>query len=101
MSYDRYMRFELNIKDENITFYDFALEQIKGVNAKVYYYGTLSDPPHVCYRCGHGLDQGIIKHSFKSKGYILIPTSLKNSMVLIQRTPNFLHTLGIWTFLLI
>ena len=26
MSHDHYMRFELNIKDENITFYDFTLE---------------------------------------------------------------------------
>jgi len=49
------MRFELNIKDENITFYGFALEQVKGVKAKIYY-GILSDPPHACYRCGHVFD---------------------------------------------
>lgn len=72
MSHYHYMRFELNIKDENITFYDFTLEQVKGVKAKVYY-GTLSYPPHACYRCGHVFDQDIIKHGFKSSLIVLQP----------------------------
>ena len=57
----------LNLKDENIAFFeDFYSERIiKGVRSQVYR-AKLTYRPKKCACCGHVMDDNIIKHGFKA-----------------------------------
>ena len=77
MSQDYYILKTLNMKDENIHFYDeFVTEEnIKGKRCLVYK-GYLTYVPEYCPKCGTIYDENIEKHGFK-KSLIKVPTVSK------------------------
>ena len=77
MSQDYYILKTLNMKDENIHFYDeFVTEEnIKGKRSLVYQ-GYLTYIPEYCPKCGTCYDEKIEKHGFKNS-LIKVPTVSK------------------------
>ena len=77
MSQDNYILKTLNMKDENIHFYEeFVTEEyIKGKRCLVYQ-GYLTYIPEYCPKCGSCYDEKIEKHGFK-KSLIKVPTVSK------------------------
>ena len=67
MSQDYYILKTLNMKDENIHFYEeFVTEEnIKGKRCLVYH-GYLTYIPEYCPKCGTCYDEKIEKHGFKN-----------------------------------
>ena len=68
MTHTDYTKKILNIKDENIYFYDNCLEikKINGINTKIFH-GYLTYTPEYCPHCGciNGGFHDIIKWNFK------------------------------------
>ena len=65
MSNQNYIMEMLELKDNNITFYDnfYHKEKIKGIECKIFE-GYLSYQPTQCYKCGVIFDDNFEKHGF-------------------------------------
>ena len=68
MTHNDYTKLILNIKDDNIYFYDnlLTIENIKGIDTKVFH-AYLTYTPKCCPKCGHinKSTDDIIKWNFK------------------------------------
>lgn len=92
MSQDYYTRNILNIKDENIKFYENFLENrvIKGKMTKIFH-GFLTYTPNYCPKCGC-INEGfndIIKWNFKKNCKIRIPKISNYSAILLLDKQRF------------
>src|SRR5690554_5414273 len=76
----------LNLKDENIAFFeDFYSERIiKGVRSQVYR-AKLTYRPKKCACCGHVMDDNIIKHGFKASLITLPNVSHMNAYLELKK----------------
>lgn len=76
----------LNLKDLNIFFSNNFYEEriIKGVINKIFK-GTLSYQPKACYKCGHIMDNKIIKHGFKVSNITIPNISGFNSILKLKK----------------
>ena len=93
MTHTEYTKFILNIKDNNIHFYEDCLEivNIKGVDTKVFH-GYLTYTPDFCPKCGcinEGYDD-IIKWNWKRKCKIKITKACGYNTLLILDKQRFL-----------
>ena len=93
MTHTEYTKFILNIKDNNIHFYEDCLEivNIKGVDTKVFH-GYLTYTPDFCPKCGcinEGYDD-IIKWNWKRKCKIKITKVCGYNTLLILDKQRFL-----------
>ena len=93
MTHTEYTKFILNIKDNNIHFYEDCLEivNIKGVDTKVFH-GYLTYTPEYCPKCGcinEGYDD-IIKWNWKRKCKIKITKACGYNTLLILDKQRFL-----------
>ena len=93
MSHNDYTRNILNIKDENINFYENCLEivQIKGKTVKVFH-GVLTYTPDVCPNCGCIYEQNpdtIIKYGFKKNCNVKIPKVSNFKTILLLDKQRF------------
>jgi len=77
MSRDYYILKTLNMKDENIHFYEeFVTEEVIKGKRSLIYQGYLTYIPEYCPKCGTCFDEKIEKHGFKNS-LIKVPTVSK------------------------
>ena len=92
MTYTNYTKLILNIKDENIYFYEncFKIVNIKGTDTKVFH-GYLTYTPEYCPKCGcvnRSFDD-IIKWNWKRNCKIKIPKACNFNTLLILDKQRF------------
>ena len=93
MTHTDYTKKILNIKDENIYFYDNCLEikKINGINTKIFH-AFLTYTPEYCPHCGciNGGFHDIIKRNFKRNGKIkLTKVANYNTILLLDKQRFF------------
>lgn len=94
MSLDNYTRKILNIKDENIYFYENPLEERKINNTTIkIFHGFLTYTPHCCPKCGCLYENNpdtIIKNGFKKNCKIKIDKIVNYKTLLLLDKQRFL-----------
>lgn len=103
MTYTNYTKLILNIKDENIYFYENCLEivNIKGTDTKVFH-SYLTYTPEYCPKCGcvNESHYDIIKWNWKRNCKIKIPKACGFNILLVLDKQRFYVRIAIKHLLL-
>lgn len=94
MSLSNYTRNILNIKDENITFEENCLKEVKiNKNITKIFHGKLTYTPDVCPKCGclyESNPETIIKYGFKKNCKVKVPPVSNFNTILLLDKQRFL-----------